>query len=280
MNDPSIEPFLKWPGGKRWLASRLSAILKPELQGTYYEPFLGAGAVFLHLAPDHAVLSDTNRSLISFLRTVRKSPVHVVEAAWRFSNTRDCSYAVRKRSARTQIGEAARFLYLNRTCWGGVYRLNQLGTFNVPFGDSGREIVSKQHVVSVAKAFQGAKLHAWDFAKAIVRTNKGDVLYCDPPYTTKGAGNGFIRYNESLFSWSDQERLATECRKARRRGVFIAVSGLNHFEFLDLYPGWWVMEINRPSTVAREVDSRRLVSEAVVFSRKPVVDSDVNFRRI
>ncbi len=283
MNDLQVRPFLKWPGGKRWLAHRLTPILSSELQGTYYEPFLGAGAVFLALAPATAILADTNRSLIDFLRTVRKQPNEVVEAVWRLSNTRECYYDVRSRVPRTKVGRAARFLYLNRTCWGGVHRLNREGTFNVPFGDSGREIICRQDVIAAAKAFGSAKLYTKDFESLISPAGKGDVIYCDPPYTTKGAGNGFIRYNESLFSWEDQERLSMTCRRARRRGAFVAVSGLNHFEFLDLYRGWWVAEFKRPSTVGRIVTSRHSVSEVVVFSRKPkggVGINDVSIHKV
>src|SRR5262245_58207726 len=104
-------PFLKWPGGKRWLARRLAEILRPELTGTYWEPFLGAGVVFLQLRPERAVLSDVNADLIRCLRTVRRYPRAVVNAIWRFSNTEECYYQVRKMAPRTAVGKAARFIF-------------------------------------------------------------------------------------------------------------------------------------------------------------------------
>ena len=266
---PRMPPFLKWPGGKRWLAPSLRNVLLQELEGTYYEPFLGAGAVFLEIRPQTSVLSDTNQELIQFIAVVRGSPEAVVRAVWRWSNTAECYAAVRNSVPRSDVGRAARFLFLNRTCWGGIYRTNRSGLFNVPFGDSGRRLCSMRHVTEVSAAFSNATLLAQDFESAICCAGKGDVVYADPPYTGKGENNGFIRYNEKLFSWSDQERLAKACRSAKRRGAFVAVSGLQHDELLALYNGWWVLKVSRHSTVSRERSSRQKISEVVVFSRRP-----------
>lgn len=267
--EQKCEPFLKWPGGKRWLAPILADILKNELSGCYYEPFLGAGAVFLHLQPTCAVLSDRNKDLVEFLCTVREYPDEVVRAVWRWSNTADCYYHVRSCRPRTEIGRAARFLYLNRTCWGGIYRTNKEGHFNVPFGDSGRGLCRLIHVCLVAAALSSATLLEEDFESILDGSIKGDVVYADPPYTAKGEDNGFLRYNERLFSWSDQERLAATCKRARRRGVFVAVSGLSHPELMALYKGWWVLKLMRHSLVSRIPTSRKKVSEVVLFSRRP-----------
>jgi DNA adenine methylase len=283
MPDTVIEPFLKWPGGKRWLTSILGTVLQTELHGTYFEPFLGAGAVFLAMRPKKAVLADVNADLIEFVKTVKRYPELVVESVWRLSNSKDCYYRVRGSAPRTRIGRAARFLYLNRTCWGGVYRLNREGRFNVPFGNSGRTICNRNDVVRASKAFRTAKLTAADFQPIMARAGTGDVVYADPPYTTRGAGNGFIRYNESLFRWEDQQRLAKAAHEAAERQAFVAVSGLNHFEFLELYPGWWVAEFERASNVGRDLQSRVRICEVVVFSRRPNADGVLdgkNFRQL
>lgn len=264
-----LAPFLKWPGGKRWLAPLLRDVVIHELRGTYYEPFLGAGAVFLQVRPKCSVLSDTNRDLMHFVSVVRRRPEDVVRAVWRWSNTAECYAAVRRSVPRSDVGRAARFLFLNRTCWGGIYRTNRDGHFNVPFGDSGRRLCSLRHVIEVSAVFEHSTLLVQDFAQAIRCAHKGDAVYADPPYTGKGENNGFLRYNEKLFSWSDQERLARECRSARRRGAFVAVSGLQHDELLSLYDGWWVLKLSRHSTVGRERSSRHEISEVVMFSRRP-----------
>lgn len=264
-----ITPFLKWPGGKRWLAPTLCEVIRAELSGTYFEPFVGAGAVYLAARPLKAVLSDTNGQLIDFLNTVSQQPEAVVRATWRWSNTAECFQKVRRSVPRTEVGSAARFLYLNRTCWGGLFRTNQNGDFNVPFGDTGRRLCSLQHVVCVSAEYARASISAQDFEVAIDSSVKGDVVYADPPYTGKGENNGFIRYNERLFSWSDQERLAKACRSARRRGVFVIVSGLQHHDVLSLYPGWWVLQKSRHSRVSRDISARREIHEIVLFSRRP-----------
>ncbi|MCH8043054.1 MAG: Dam family site-specific DNA-(adenine-N6)-methyltransferase [Planctomycetes bacterium] len=266
---PRLLPFLKWPGGKRWLAPLLRAIMVRELTGTYYEPFVGAGAVFLQLRPERSVLSDTNSDLIHFFNVVRTRPEEVVRAVWQCSNTAECYARVRRRVPRSDVGRAARFLFLNRTCWGGIYRTNKVGEFNVPFGDSGRRLCSLQHVIDVSAVYSNAALAVQDFESGFRCAKSGDAIYADPPYTGKGENNGFVRYNEKLFSWSDQVRLARECRSAKQRGVFVAVSGLRHDELLSLYSGWWVLKLSRHSTVSRELASRRQITEVAIFSRKP-----------
>jgi DNA adenine methylase len=262
-------PFLKWPGGKRWLAPLLSKIFKPELAGTYFEPFSGAASVFLEFLPSEAVLSDTNAELIDTFLTVREDPSTVVDRVWRFSNTADCYYQVRASSPRTAVSRAARFVYLNRTCWGGVYRLNRRGEFNVPFGDSGRALCSRAHVQEVARRLKLAELSVSDFEPIMANARRGDVVYADPPYTTRGENNGFVRYNESLFRWKDQMRLAAASRRARSRGAFVAISGLFHPDVLSLYPGWWVLRLSRASRVSRKLTGRKEIHEALIVSRRP-----------
>jgi len=266
-----IEPLLKWPGGKRWLAPELAPILSAECRGRYFEPFLGGGAVFLALQPARAVLSDNNAELIESLDVLRSAPDGVLERLWRFSNSADCYYSVRASRPTTPVGAAARFIYLNRTCWGGIYRLNRRGEFNVPFGDSGRVICRKRDLEENARSLSRAKLLCRDFETSMGQAKAGDVIYADPPYTTKGQNNGFVRYNERLFAWKDQKRLAAAARAAARRGAFVAVSGLWHKDVLGLYPGWCRMRLDRPSNVAGDPAYRGRAHEVVLFSRTPSV---------
>lgn len=289
MNEPinsaerSCVPFLKWPGGKRWLAPVLSDVLRPELRGLYYEPFAGAASVFLHISPSAAVLSDTNAQLIETMRTVREHPGEVLSSVWRLSNTAECYYRMRASSPRTAVGRAARFVYLNRTCWGGVYRLNRRGEFNVPFGNTGRRLCSRFLIEAVAAKLTRATLVVSDFEPVLSKANDGDAVYADPPYTTRGENNGFVRYNESLFSWQDQTRLAAACRRARSRGAFVAVSGLYHEDVLSLYRGWWALKLGRNTRVSRKQAGRKLIHEALIVSRRPKHGIDIGmheFKRI
>jgi len=263
------EPILKWPGGKRWLTPLVSEILKRELDGCYYEPFLGGGAVFLAVNPDTAVLSDTNSQLIDFYETCVSDPKKVSDLALQHPNSEECYYRVRSSRPRLPETKAGRFLYLNKTCWGGVYRLNRLGQFNVPFGKSGRKICNRESVELTARLFGAAVILCCDFAESFQMTQKGDVVFADPPYTSRGQFNGFVRYNEKLFSWQDQVRLSKAAKAARRRGTFVTVCGSFHRDVLSLYERFWVLEVRRKSCVAKCPDARRTVSECLIFSRKP-----------
>ena len=120
-------PFIKWPGGKRWLAPNLAEAVESELEDRYVEPFLGGGAVFFALEPARAVLSDLNPELIDLYSWVKRDPNLLVERVWRFSNTAECFYRARASKPRTSLGRAARMLYLSRTSFGGIYRLNKSG---------------------------------------------------------------------------------------------------------------------------------------------------------
>lgn len=264
-----LSPFLKWPGGKRWLAPLLAPIIRRELRGIYYEPFVGAGAVFLNLAPEKAVLSDINAELITSLMTVCDRTNEVIRKISGFSNNKGCYYRVRSTMPRTAVTAAARFIYLNRTCWGGLYRLNRQGGFNVPFGNSGRPACPVNSIKSCAKAFKNATLQCSNFEEVLLRAEKGDAVYADPPYSLRGKNNGFLRYNDKLFSWEDQKRLAKVSKIVAKRGVFIAVSGIWNEDLFNLYPGWWVLKLPRQSLMSADVKGRRLISELLLFSKKP-----------
>jgi len=260
-------PFLKWPGGKRWLTGFLAPILGRSLTRRYFEPFLGSGAMYLALQPRTATLSDINEDLIQTLRVITQSADEVVTAVWRLSNTADCFYRVRASSPRSDIGRAARFLYLNRTAWGGIYRLNRFGEFNTPFGNSGRVICRRKAVVDAARHFERADLECTGFEDAVSRAQAGDVVYADPPYAGPNSGHeSFMRYTPGRFRWRDQVLLAEVALDAAERGAVVAVSGRSDFEVEALYPGWTTMHLARNCRVSRRVDARAAFNEVVLLS--------------
>ncbi|WP_390631163.1 DNA adenine methylase [Roseiconus lacunae] len=266
-------PIVRWPGGKRWLAPTMAEMFSVELEGAYYEPFLGGAAVFFALEPNRAHLSDANCHLIDFYQTCIRDPEKVVDAARRFRNCEVDYYRARDAKPRTEVGKAGRFLYLNKTCWGGVFRLNRRGEFNVPYGEPGRVICRKHEVMLASSKLANARIVCCDFEDSMRSAGSGDVVFADPPYTAKGQFNGFVRYNESLFSWADQLRLARVSAQARRRGAFVAVCGSYHRDILALYENWWVMTTERVSRVAKLLSSRKSVHECVMLSRKPRLKS-------
>jgi DNA adenine methylase len=278
--DAGVRPFLKWPGGKRWLAPLVTELVGPDLKRAYYEPFLGGGAVFLHLNPRSAVLSDVNIDLIESLDVIRNHPRDVVKATWRYSNTKECFERVRRSVPRTQIGTAARFLYLNRTCWGGIYRLNRKGEFNTPFGNSGRAICSQREILEASARFKGAVLKACDFDRALASCGDGDVAYLDPPYAAPVNGDCFVRYNRMPFTWADHVRLASAASLLARRGALVVLSAFWRDELLSMYEGWWAVQLVRHSNVSRSARDRRKITEVLIFNRVPLGFAGANGGRV
>ena len=208
----------------------------PNRRGRYFEPFLGGGAVFFSFRPWPATLSDVNTDLINAYQQVRDNPEGIIN---RLRHMRiDCTIysTIRATRPRSPLSRAVRLLYLNRTAFNGVYRVNRRGEFNVPFGcKDGTVLCDPSLIRSASSALQNRTILVADFESIIDCASKHDVVYADPPYTTRHDNNGFRRYNECLFSWSDQERLAEACRRATRRGVTVFISNAAHTEIASLY---------------------------------------------
>ncbi|MEN6475867.1 MAG: Dam family site-specific DNA-(adenine-N6)-methyltransferase [Syntrophaceae bacterium] len=265
-NDITIQPFLKWPGGKRWIASKVSSCIKECLRTTYYEPFLGGGAVFFFLQPINAVLSDVNCDLVNTYLQVRDNNEEVITLLKELPVNLEDYYNIRDEEPNDAIKRAARFLYLNRTAFGGIYRLNKNGKFNVPFGGGARtpEILWRDKVLEKAsRALRSAKLLSCDFQSILDLAQSGDVVYCDPTYTVSHENNSFRRYNERNFSWCDQERLAKCAKAAADRGVAVMVSNAYHKCIIELYAPYRPQILSRISRVSANIDGRKMVRECV-----------------
>lgn len=261
--DP-VRPFLKWPGGKRWAASKIAALVRTHLSGRYYEPFLGGAAVFFHLRPEQAILGDINADLVNVYRVIRERADDVKAALRQLSVSKRRYDIVRSSTPRSQLDRAVRFLYLNRTCFGGIYRLNKSGRFNVPYGGGQRtpQLLWKTDLLeNAASALDGAELVTEDFGSALKKAGKGDVVYCDPAYTVAHDNNAFVRYNESNFSWDDQIRLAKLAKSAVARGAVVIVSNAHHKSIRSLYPTASRNVLHRTSLINPAAENRRAVSE-------------------
>jgi DNA adenine methylase len=265
-NRATLPPFLKWAGGKRWLASTFGDLLPRHLDG-YFEPFLGGGALFFSLAPEKAVLSDLNERLIACYAQIKTDP-HRFAALMRAhqrAHSREYYYETRAKRLRSPLQRAAQFLYLNRTCWNGLYRVNLNGVFNVPKGTKDKIVIEGESFSEYATALQGATLHSCDFEETIDRTKRGDFLFADPPYTVKHNFNGFAKYNEEIFRWSDQIRLRKALDRAASRGVKILLSNAHHESVLELFSDLGTVHIvNRASVIAADAGYRSRVTEIVV----------------
>ncbi|MCB2181325.1 MAG: DNA adenine methylase [Desulfobulbaceae bacterium] len=262
----TIQPFLKWPGGKRWIAPKLALCIKECLRSTYYEPFLGGGSVFFVLRPQRAVLSDVNGDLVNTYVQVRDHHEEVITLLKELPASREEYYRIRNEEPDNAVERAVRFLYLNRTAFGGIYRLNKDGKFNVPFGGGDRtpEILWRNKLLKKASiALRSANLRPGDFESLLRLAKPGDVVFCDPTYTVSHENNSFRRYNEKNFSWEDQKRLVRSATLAADRGVAVMVTNAYHKCIKELYAPHSPMILNRMSCVSPKVQGRRLVRECV-----------------
>lgn len=210
-----MKPFLKWAGSKKWLV-RQGIPLPHHGFRRYIEPFLGSGAVFFNLLPQTSVLSDSNRYLINCYREIQTDWKAVFFHYKRlFANhNKENYYAVRRDFQDTGSLSAGQFIYLNRACFNGVFRVNLAGQFNVPIGSKITDPFEERDFEGWATALVNAELKNCDFEKVIDDASEGDLLFIDPPYTVAHNQNGFIEYNEKIFSWDDQVRLASSVMKA------------------------------------------------------------------
>jgi DNA adenine methylase len=259
------QPFLKWTGGKRWLADTVAEML-PERRGRYFEPFLGGASVFFYLKPWPATLSDVNKELINVYRQVRDNLPEVIERLRKLTIDAGTYAKVRESRPRTPVTKAVRLLYLNRTAFNGIYRVNRSGQFNVPFGCKvGTVLCNDKLLQSASRTLQNRIVACSDFEAMIDSAVRHDIVYADPPYTTRHDNNGFRRYNESLFTWSDQERLSESCVRAVGRGVSVIVSNAAHKEIGRLYKDFQSKTVSRYTGISGSTYGRGVVSEKLYF---------------
>lgn len=196
-----MKPILKWAGGKRWLIRA-----KPQLfslsYARYVEPFVGSGAIYFHLSPQAAMLGDKNVELINLYQAIKDDwrKVHQLLRVHADLHNDAYYYEIRSQKPLCAAGRAARFLYLNRTCFNGLYRENRKGEFNVPRGTKDTVLFPDDNFESLASLLSGAELYSGDFERLLRRVKVGDLVFVDPPYTVKHNANGFVRYNEKIFS--------------------------------------------------------------------------------
>lgn len=260
----SLKPFVKWAGGKRWLLNHPDFSI-PKYTGRYIEPFLGGGAVFFSLRPEQAILSDINEWLITTYEAIKECPEKVYSEliVHQKHHCKEYFYKERSRKHLECWKRAAQFLYLNRTCWNGLYRENLRGEFNVPIGTKDKVIFEEENFFEISKTLSDATLHCCDFAKTIEQAKKGDLIFADPPYTTAHNQNGFVKYNQKIFSWEDQVRLRDVLLKAAKKGVIVIVTNADHHSIHDLYKNIGnYISLERQSIISGKGSARVRTSEA------------------
>ncbi len=262
-------PFLKWAGGKRWLVNGYADLL-PDSFNTYIEPFLGAGSVYFHLRPQKAILGDVNPELIATYQAIKtdwiglQSSLHYRQR--RHLEDTNYYYWLRSKNPKDSIQRASRLIYLNRTCFNGIYRVNQQGQFNVPRGTKDKVLIETDNFEGMSRLLMRAELIAGDFQTLVDRAQEDDFVFADPPYTVLHNYNGFRKYNEVLFSWADQQRLADALLRAARRGAKILCTNANHHSLWSLYdhPEFSLKVVSRFSHISADKASRKSFEELII----------------
>lgn len=261
--------FLRWAGGKKALLDKLISLL-PKRATHYYEPFIGGGALYFAISPHKATISDTNRELINCYQHIASHPEEIINSLSKLDFNNKFYYDIRKKIPGSDLEKTKRFIYLNRTCWNGLYRVNKKGEFNVPIGkfSNGPTLCPAKNILKASAILKNSEIISNDFEKIVENSNKSDFIYFDPPYTVKHDNNGFLKYNEKVFSWKDQERLSELSSDLKKRGVNIMISNAAHNDIINLYENFYKFKVSRSSAISGKNSARGRVNELIITSYK------------
>jgi DNA adenine methylase len=265
-------PFLKWAGGKTRLLSVLRRSVPPAPFGRYFEPFVGGGALFFDLSPDRAVLSDMNPELISCYQVVRSSPEELIQELARYSVSESEFYRVRalQPGELSPVVRAARFIYLNKTCYNGVYRVNRSGQFNTPFGHYKTvALVDEDNLRRASELLQNATLICQDYQSVLDCATEADFVYFDPPYMPVSRYSDFKRYTKEFFYESDHEHLAQVFSSLVAKGCKVLLSNSYHPKITKLYSEYFQTKVDVPRFVNCKGKGRGDVTELLISNYAP-----------
>lgn len=271
----SAKPFLRWAGGKQKLASLILGLAPPrDSYRNYYEPFLGGGSLFFALQPNVGVLSDVNSDLMNCYKQVARCPrlISRMLTTYAEKNSREFFYDVRA-TPLAQLSceeQAARFIYLNKAAFNGIYRVNRRGEFNVPYGPTSDRpaIPSEETLCVAAKCLRQADLLSVDFEDALSTAQSGDFVYLDPPYPPHSDTAFFTHYSPSRFDWDQQVRVAKVFSQLADRGCLIMLSNADQQKVTKLYSRFRIHRLSAVRWLGSNGD-RFTAREIIVTNYEP-----------
>lgn len=271
--DPDVrpKPFVKWVGGKRQLIAELEQHVPAASKiGTYHEPFVGGGALFFHRCPERAVLSDTNERLIRTYRGVKNEVEDVIRLLAKFPHKKE--FFLKKRQEpidrRSDAEVAAWFIYLNKTGYNGLYRVNSKNLFNVPFGDYAKpKICDAPNLRACSRALANAEIRLQSFEAASAAAAAGDFVYFDPPYVPLSASSYFTSYTAEGFGDEQQVKLHDVALELKKRKVRVLLSNSSAPRVYELYRGrdFKVREVLASRHVNSNSEKRGKIAELVIY---------------
>ena len=271
-----ISPFLRWTGSKRWFTKQFIQDYLPDKFNNYHEPFLGGGAVFFYLKSLYSdkncefFLSDSNQDLINCYSRLAEDANLVIKHLKQFKNSELDYYAIRASKPRDEFKKAAKFIYLNRTSFNGIYRVNSMGIYNVPYGKrTNVDVVTEQLFKDIELFLAGCNFQACNFQSTLANIQENDLVFIDPPYTVAHENNGFIEYNQTLFSWEDQIKLKEYILAINEKKAFFILSNASHSSLNSLYEGIGnISKIGRLSKVGGRNKTRGTFNELIIYNTK------------
>ncbi|QLE48163.1 DNA adenine methylase [Nostoc sp. C057] len=271
--ETSPRPFLKWAGGKSRLIQQYIPYF-PKSYKNYYEPFLGGGAVFFYLQPKTATLTDINAELINTYCCVRDRVEELISLLkeHKIRHNKDYYYSVRNNSGGTDIEKAARLIYLNKTCFNGLYRVNSQGKFNVPLGRyENPNICSEVLLQTASEALSHAEIKQADFTEVLnYATSSDDFVFFDPPYHPISDTSYFTAYSQNCFSKKDQELLRDTCAELASRGVKVMVCNSDSEFIRNIYTdiNFEAYKIKAARSINSNIKNRGMIDELLITSFK------------
>jgi len=267
-----ISPFLKWVGGKRQLMPTITELM-PKKFTNYYEPFVGGGAVLFHTQPKNAVINDLNEDLINVYNTIKKNPEELIKDLKTHKNESEYFYDLRildrteEFEKLSNIKKASRVIYLNKTCFNGLYRVNNSGEFNSPFGRyKNPNIVNEITIRAVSKYLNNNKITIFskDYEDVLENIEKGSFVYFDPPYHPVSKSSSFTGYIQGGFNMYDQIRLRDLCVKLNKKGVKFMVSNSAVPLIEDIYKEFNITYVKANRSINSNAKKRGEVDEVII----------------
>lgn len=246
-----IKPFLRWAGGKNWLVKHLKELIPQNGFNNYHEPFLGGGSVFFSLKPlKTAFLSDLNKDLIETYICLKNRPEDIIKILKTYKKDAEFYYQIREQEFIDPAKKAARFIFLNQTSYNGIYRVNLRGKYNVPFADRQKNFLDAENLRITSESLKNAILYHGDFEILTQNIKKGDLIFLDPPYTVSHNRNGFIKYNQKLFSLNDQIRLSQLIDYIKKKDAYYILTNAAHKTIEEIFDkGDKVYELSRANLI-------------------------------
>ena len=274
-----VSPVLKWVGGKRQLISDIEPLI-PKKISTYVEPFVGGGAVLFHLQPKKAIINDFNKELMNVYQVIKDNPNELIKVLKEHKdlNSEDYFYEIRSLDRRddfenlSSVQKAGRIIYLNKTCYNGLFRVNRAGFFNTPYGKyKNPSIVNEVTIKAISNYFNSAniKFLTGDYKEALKSLRRGAFVYFDPPYMPISSSSSFTGYTEHGFDYEKQVELRDECLKLHDRGVKFLQSNSYSPEILELYSDQKVFNIEivkAKRSINSQSDKRGEISEVLIYN--------------